>query len=51
MDLTIHLGIDDFFGWEGNPSLANSIRETLTAKQCNPEGRILFSYYLKTISE
>lgn len=44
-------GIDDFFGWEGNPSLANSIRETLTAKQCNPEGRILFSYYLKTISE
>lgn len=44
-------GIDDFFGWEGNPSLANSIRETLTAKQCNPEGRILFFYYLKTISE
>ena len=40
-------GIDDFFGWEGNPSLANSIRETLTAKQCNPEGRILFFLLFK----
>lgn len=40
-----------FFSWEGNPSLANSVKETLTATSSNPQGRILFTYYVKTILE
>ena len=41
----------NFFSWEGNPSLANSVKETLTAASSNPQGRILFTYYIKTIAE
>ncbi len=40
----------DFFSWEGNPSLADSVKETLTAGSSSPEGRILYSYYLKTFA-
>lgn len=40
-----------FFSWDGNQSLANSVKETLTAGSSNPAGRILFTYYIKTISE
>lgn len=43
--------VNSFFGWSGNPSLANSIKETLTAGSSNPQGRILYTYYIKTISE
>lgn len=43
--------VNGFFGWPGNPSLANSIKETLTAETSNPQGRILYTYYIKTISE
>ena len=43
--------VNSFFGWPGNPSLANSIKETLTAGSTNPQGRILYTYYIKTISE
>lgn len=42
---------DAFFGCPGNPSLANSVKETLTAASSNPQGRILYTYYIKTISE
>ncbi len=41
----------DFFGWEGNPSLANSIKETLTTANCSPKGKILYSYFFKTMTE
>lgn len=40
-----------FFTWDGNLSLANSVKETLTASSSNPKGRILFTYYIKIISE
>jgi len=40
-----------FFGWEGNPSLADSVKEALMASSSNPQGRILHTYYIKTISE
>ena len=43
--------VNSFFGWPGNPSLANSIKETLTAGSSNPQGRILYTYYIKTIYE
>lgn len=43
--------VNEFFGWPGNPSLANSIKETLTAGTSNPQGRIIYTYYIKTISE
>lgn len=43
--------VNSFFGWPGNPSLANSVKETLTAGSSNPQGRILYTYYIKTISE
>ena len=44
-------GVDGFFGWTGNPSLANSVRETLAASSSNPQGRILYTYYMKAITE
>lgn len=37
----------DFFSWEGNQSLANSVKEALTASSSNPEGRVLYTYYLR----
>lgn len=40
-----------FFSWDGNPSLANSVKEALTAETSNPQGRTLVSYYIKTIVE
>lgn len=40
-----------FFSWPGNLSLANSVKETLTAASSNPEGRILYTYYIKTLTE
>lgn len=43
--------VTSFFSWTGNPSLANSVKEALTASSSNPQGRILFTYYLKTIAE
>lgn len=43
--------VNAFFGWPGNPSLANSIKETLTAGTSSPQGRILYTYYIKTITE
>lgn len=42
---------DSFFSWEGNPSLANSIKETLMADTSNPYGRILYTYYLRTLAK
>lgn len=41
----------DFFGWDGNPSLANSVKEALQASTSSPAGRIIYTYYIKTISE
>jgi hypothetical protein len=43
--------VDGFFLWDNNPSLANSIKETLTASSSNPCGRVLFTYYIRTISD
>lgn len=40
-----------FFSWQGNPSLANSVKETLTAASSSPEGRILYTYYIKALAE
>lgn len=42
-------GIDEFFGWTGNLSLANSVKETLMAPTSNPTGRTIFSYYFKCV--
>lgn len=44
-------GAIDFFSWPGNPSLSESIKETLTAASSNPAGRILYTYYLRSITE
>lgn len=41
--------VDDFFGWEGNPSLSASVKNTLLSREVNPEGRVLMSYYLKVM--
>lgn len=41
----------EFFGWGGNPSLANSVVEALTASSSNPVGAVIFSYYLKAMGE
>ncbi len=39
----------NFFSWPDNPSLANSVLETLTDPGCSPKGRVLYTYYLKTL--
>ncbi len=39
-----------FFYWEGNPSLFNSVTETLQASTSKPIGRILYTYYVKTLA-
>lgn len=41
----------EFFGWEGNESLANSVIQTLHDKWCSPVGQVLFTYYLKSLAE
>lgn len=41
----------DFFSWPGNPSLADSVKETLTASTSSPVGRVLYTYYLRTLAE
>lgn len=40
-----------FFSWPDNPSLANSVKETLTSASSSPQGRILYTYYIKSKSE
>ena len=39
----------DFFSWQDNPSLANSVLETLSDPACSPKGRVLYTYYLRTL--
>lgn len=39
----------DYFGWEDNQSLANSVVETLLASSSNPLGRVIYTYYLRSI--
>lgn len=41
--------IDSFFGWPGNSSLAESVRNTLTAPGISPQGQTIVSYYIKLI--
>lgn len=42
-------GIDDFFAWPGNNSLAESVRNTLNSNVVNPTGRVVATYYIKVI--
>lgn len=42
---------DKFFSWDGNPSLAESVKETLSASSSSPVGRILYTYYIRTLAE
>lgn len=42
--------VDKYFLWDGNPSLANSVKETLNAGSSSPVGRIIYTYYIKTIA-
>lgn len=43
--------VERFFGWERNNSLSNSVMEALEAQSSNPTGKIIYTYYLKTIEE
>lgn len=40
----------DFFNWEGNPSLATSVEQVLLDTECNPQGHVLYTYYIKNIA-
>lgn len=40
--------LEQFFGSTDNPSLLNSVKETLTNGGCSPVGRVLFSFYFKS---
>lgn len=44
----INDNLEEFFGWTGNPSLLNSVKETLTNGGCSPVGRVIFSFYFKS---
>jgi hypothetical protein len=50
-DAQPNLDVDDFFNWDGNPSLVNSVKETLTASSSNPDGRILYTYYIRSFAK
>jgi hypothetical protein len=39
-----------FFYWEGNPSLATSVEQVLLDSGCNPQGRVLYTYYIKNLA-
>lgn len=41
----------NFFSWEGNACLANSVKETLQAETSSPVGRTVYTYYIKTLGE
>jgi hypothetical protein len=41
--------IDEFFKWDNNPSLVNSVKETLEDSKSKPIGRIFYTYYIKQI--
>lgn len=41
---------EDFFEWDNNPSLANSVKEALQASTSKPSGRILYTYYIKNLA-
>ena len=41
----------EFFTWEDNPSLADSVVMTLAASSSNPEGSVLYSYYLRSLAD
>lgn len=41
--------IETFFGWTGNSSLSQSVLNTITSPEVNPEGRVLMSYFIKKI--
>lgn len=43
--------VRSYFSWGDNPSLADSVIETLTAPSSNPKGRILYTYYLRSLGE
>ncbi len=40
----------EFFNLQTDPSLFNSIKNTLEESSSNPEGRIVYTYYLKTLA-
>lgn len=42
-------GIQEFFAWPGNNSLAESVRNTLLDNRVNPKGRVIITYYLKSL--
>ena len=42
--------IEEFFKWDNNPSLVNSVKEALESATSKPDGRILYTYYVKTIA-
>lgn len=42
-------GINEFFAWPGNNSLAESVRNTLADSKVNPTGQVIVTYYIKVI--
>lgn len=39
-----------FFYWEGNPSLSSSVEQVLLDADCNPQGSVLYTYYIQNIA-
>lgn len=40
-----------FFAWPGNESLFASVVNTLQSREVNPEGHILYTYFIKNLAE
>ena len=40
----------EFFYWEGNPSLSSSVEQVLLDADCNPQGSVLYTYYIQNIA-
>lgn len=43
--------VKDFFAWEGNTCLSDSVIQALEAHSSSPVGRVLYTYYFKAIEE
>ena len=56
VDIVISAATEDidkvktFFYWDGNPSLATSVEQVLLDTECNPQGHVLYTYYIKNIA-
>lgn len=46
-----HNEVEEFFAWDGNTCLSDSVIEALEAHTSNPIGKVIYTYYFKALEE